>query len=242
MPKKLLVAPCDAKAATYAVEHWHYSQRMPVGRLVHFGAWEDKDFIGCVIFGRGANNSIGDFLGLGPDQCCELVRVATRKHECNTGKIVSISLRLLKKTNPNIVAVVSYADPEHGHCGILYQATNWIYIGKSSKTTQYFHNGRWVHNREITSGGFGRSGSYTKEQIQKMPKRESLAKLKYVYPLDISIRPTLERLAKPYPKKLDDAGARMYKGQRVGGADSGTPSHHEGGGGANPTPTLLSDP
>ena len=42
------------EAATYAVEHWHYSHTMPKSKLVKIGVWEDGKFIGVVLFGVGA--------------------------------------------------------------------------------------------------------------------------------------------------------------------------------------------
>jgi hypothetical protein len=44
---------CSHAAAKYAVEHWHYSQTMPVGKLAKIGVWEDNKYIGAIIFGLG---------------------------------------------------------------------------------------------------------------------------------------------------------------------------------------------
>ena len=77
----MIVAPVDAKAARYAVEHWHYSQRMPVGRSTYIGVWEDKRFVGVVIFGRGASPHLGTAYQLTPMECVELTRVALRDHD-----------------------------------------------------------------------------------------------------------------------------------------------------------------
>jgi len=38
---------CSYQAAKYAVENWHYSKCMPVGKLVKIGVWEDKKYIGA---------------------------------------------------------------------------------------------------------------------------------------------------------------------------------------------------
>jgi len=42
-------------SAKFACLNWHYSKCLPVGKLVKVGVWEDKKFIGCIIFSRGAN-------------------------------------------------------------------------------------------------------------------------------------------------------------------------------------------
>ena len=36
---------CSHKAAKYAVEHWHYSKRMPKSKLVKIGVWENNVFV-----------------------------------------------------------------------------------------------------------------------------------------------------------------------------------------------------
>jgi len=117
---------CSHEAAKYAVEKWHYSQRMPVGKIVRVGAWEDKQFIGCVLFARGANNAIGIEYGLTQIEVCELVRVALHKHQSPVSRIGAIAMKLLRKASPGLRLVVSYADSEEGHHGGIYQAMNWI--------------------------------------------------------------------------------------------------------------------
>ena len=52
----LVVDFCDYKAAKYAVEHWHYSKRMPKSKLNHIGVWENDCYIGVVLFGVGATS------------------------------------------------------------------------------------------------------------------------------------------------------------------------------------------
>jgi hypothetical protein len=43
-------------------------------------------------------------------------------------------------------AVVSYADTEHGHAGIVYQATNWLYTGSTvSHDKAYVVDGKRIH-------------------------------------------------------------------------------------------------
>ena len=48
------------------------------------------------------------------------------------------SLRLL----PGSHIVVSFADPDHGHVGYVYQATNFLYCGLSEKRTDWAIKGQ----------------------------------------------------------------------------------------------------
>src|SRR3989304_3384358 len=101
---------CSYEAAKYAVEHWHYSGDLPVGKTVKIGVWEDEKYIGCVIYSLGANKHIGHPYGLTQQEVCELTRVALSKHKTPTSKIVSMSLKMLKKQSPGLKLVVSYAN------------------------------------------------------------------------------------------------------------------------------------
>jgi len=88
---------CSHEAAKYAVEHWHYSKRLPTGKMVKVGVWENSEYIGCVLFARGSNNNIGSPYGLKAVECCELVRIALRKHLTSVSRIVAIAIKFLKK-------------------------------------------------------------------------------------------------------------------------------------------------
>lgn len=216
---------CSHEAAKYAVEHWHYSGRLPVGKMIKVGAWEDGVFIGCIIFSRGANNAIGKEFGLEQTEVCELVRVALRQHSSSVSRIVAIALRMAHKQSPGIRLVVSYADPREGHTGAIYQAGNWIYAGVSQGSVEFFHEGRWKHNREITSGAFG--GERKLADYSHLPKRKTGGKHKYLMPLDLAMRAKILPLARPYPK-------------RVGSDTIDTAGVHSVKGGETPTPTLQS--
>ncbi|MBI4128628.1 MAG: protein Mom, partial [Parcubacteria group bacterium] len=58
--------------------------------------------------------------GLTQLEVCELVRVALRAHHSPTSKIVAIAVRMLRKENPGIRMLVSYADLQQQHVGTIY--------------------------------------------------------------------------------------------------------------------------
>lgn len=219
---------CSYEAAKFAVEHWHYSKRMPMPPLVALGAWEDGVYIGAVLFGRGANYAAGNQYGLTQLQACELVRVALRGHVSPVSRIVSIAVKMLRRQSPELRLIISYADSDQNHHGGIYQAMNWLYVGRGAPTTQFLHDGRWKHNREITSGAFG--GARKVKDYSSLPKRVVVGKHKYLYPLDDAMRKQIEPLRKPYPKREPAAGA----------ADVAT-DDQSGKGGLIPTPPLHSD-
>jgi hypothetical protein len=192
---------CSYEAAKYAVEHWHYSRTVPAGKLIKVGAWESGQFIGCVIFGRGANNQIGNPYKLEQIEVCELVRIALKEHAAPVSKIASIAIKMLKKQSPALRLIVSYADPEQNHNGSIYQAMNWIYIGASQAQREYLIEGKITHKRTISSK-FGTQGL---KKLKEMGIDADYAhvqwKHKYLYSLDAAMRAQILPHAKPYPKR-----------------------------------------
>lgn len=210
---------CSHQAAKYAVEHWHYSRRMPAGRNVYIGVWEDDRFIGCVLFGMGSGNSTnGTRYGLSrTHEVAELTRVALTAHKSPVSRIVAVALRLLRKQSPGVRLIISMADPVQGHVGGIYQAGGWTYTGETKPDVQYFSNGEWVHHRTATSRGSAKG----------LPSRPLPPKHRYLYPLDDAMRAQIAPLAKPYPKR-----------PRAGSIGGDALPFHGGEGGSTPTPAL----
>ena len=182
---------CSFSAAKYACVNWHYSKAMPTGKLVKIGVWEENKFIGCIIFGWGANNNLCKAYDLPQTQVCELCRIALKEHKNPVSLYLSKALVLLKKCSPDLKVVVSFADMNEGHVGIVYQAANWAYTGTAKSTPKYFFKGRWIHNRQLYSRGFKTSSGFkTKEQVSKR---------RYEYYLDKAARKKFITRALKYP-------------------------------------------
>jgi hypothetical protein len=199
----LLVDWCSHEAAKYAIEHWHYSKRMPKSKLVCLGVWEEGMFIGAIIFGASANNNLGGPYNLKQTEICELVRVALNFHKNPVSKILSQAIKKLKETQPGLRLLVSFADPEYGHNGSIYQATNWIYTGKTCSADEYIINGRRWHGRSLrnskplslTTKEYAKSIDINAKTIRGSSKH------RYLYPLDRAMRRRIEKLQRTYPKR-----------------------------------------
>lgn len=214
---ELKVAPCGHDAAKYAVENWHYSRILPTGKLVKFGVWEDKKFIGVVIFSRGASPWLGKALELDQTEICELTRIAMTKHATPVSQIVAICLKKFKEGNPKMRAVVSFADPKEGHKGGIYQAGNWIYTGQSGQVTEYFVDGRWRHkkgvwNRLVKEGKQGKNLPVIPGG-EPIPWRDMPGKFRYIYPLDKPMRRKVTKLALDFPSAVE--GLEESRGNSV---------------------------
>lgn len=202
----------SAKAIKYACINFHYAKRIPSGGNISYSIFNEKnEFCGVIIFGYPASPSVPNKYNLKNGQLLELRRVALNSKHGITSKAISIALKLLKKDCPSIKLLVSYADIGQNHIGVIYQATNWVFINESkSSGKEYFVNGKWLHSR------------HGKSNICRIldGKRE------YIYPLCKSMLPLCKKLAKPYPKKALEVHAVEHL----------TPSQEVGG--SSPTPAL----
>lgn len=216
------------EAAKYACENWHYSGCIPAGKTVKVGAWENSKYIGVVIFARGASPYLLSKYALKQTEGCELARVALREHLVPVSRILSLSIKFLKKKNPGIRLVVSFADANKGHHGGIYQATNWIYSGASNEKVEYVDkNGRVWHDRQVTKDGLVREFGKLKQcpRVDDCVAIELKGKHRYLMPLDDEMRKQIEPLRKPYPK-------------RAVSKDNVVSANHAEEGGVNPTTAL----
>ena len=226
MPVDLKIDWASHKAAKFACENWHYSKCLPIGKMVKIGAWEYEKYIGCVVFSRGTARYLGTAYGLTQDTCVELTRVALTKHETPVSRILAISLKLLKKSNPKLQLVVSFAARSENHHGGIYQATNWIYTGETAVNADAIYKGRRVPSRTINQ--VAQDMKMTRLELEQkgvISDTRLNTKHRYLMPLNAKLRDRLRPLSKPYPKRAESV-------------DSDTPTIQVGEGGANPTSAL----
>lgn len=208
---------CTHEAAKYACENWHYSKCLPSGSLVKIGVWENKQFIGVVLFSRGANLNLCKPYNLTQMECCELTRIALNKHKIPVSKILSIAIIFFKRLNKGMKLIVSFADVSQGHHGLIYQATNWVYSGKSADAKFGILNGKEIHPRTIST--------FNKIKKQKLKYILKPGKHRYLFPLTDDMKILCDKLKKPYPK-------------RASSVESGTSEYHSERGGESPTDAL----
>lgn len=209
-------------AAKYACENWHYSKRMPVNKTVKVGAWENEKFIGVVIFSPGATPALYKTYNITQQEGCELTRIALTDHITPVSRILSMAIKWLKRANPGMSLIISFADTKEGHHGGIYQATNWTYVGVAVPRRLPKLNGKFIHERSLSvmvkNGKTKRSDC---QWVRAEPKH------KYLMPLTEEMRHKILPLAKPYPK-------------RAGSKDNVASGFQPEEGGAIPTSALQS--
>ena len=203
------------KAVKYACLNFHYAKAVPVNTFGYSVFNNKNEWCGVILYGTGANNNLATKYNLKQGNVLELVRMALNgKHE-STSKALAISLKLIKHKIPLCKLIVSYADKDQNHNGIIYQATNWYYVGTSMQNTtdsSWIIKGKRCHGRVISDWvkqKKGLNGLTRKEFLKKYYDKDAIeyvtkGKIKYIYPLDKTLIPLCKSLSKPYLKNAQE--------------------------------------
>lgn len=214
----------SSKAIKYACLNFHYAKSIPVNSFGYSVFNEKNEWCGVVLFSLGANKNLSKFFNLNQGEVVELVRMALNGKHSTTSKVLSLSMKLIKKQLPLAKILVSYADGEQNHKGIIYQATNWTYTGESQQKTMQV-NGEKTHKKSI----YSKYGHNSLEKLKvKGVKAEwvmTKPKLRYIYPLDKSLVPLCQSLSKPYPKKNANEVNEDKRPNTIGEIGGSNPTH-----------------
>jgi hypothetical protein len=153
---------------------------------------KNEKLIGCMSYGHPVSNRTIDSIapGLELDEVLELTRLVCLD---GYGKnlesyVIAQSFEWIRKNDPKVKVLVSYADPEVSHTGGIYRATNWIYQGCGvSKVMPDFsikltEDGEWVHSRTV-------GARYGNKNVNSLAgaightfwRKEETAKHRYIY-------------------------------------------------------------
>ncbi len=197
----------NAKAIKYACLKFHYAKSVPSVQY-GFNVYNDDDeWCGVICYGSGATPNIGKPFGLMQGEILELVRVALNGKQKTTSECVAASLRELHRIDPILKMVVSYADLDQEHAGTIYQATNWIYLGKMNENVKsaYIVNGKKMHCRVPHSLGGKNSLEWVKNNLdENATEFISKGKHKYIFVFDKRLRKQWLKQHQPYPKKRSE--------------------------------------
>ena len=196
------------EACEYACVHYHYSRCVPVVG-VGFNVYnDDNEWCGVIIYGFGATPNIARPFDKWAGQVIELVRVALngKQGHGKTSQAVAMSLKELPKYFPCVDLVVSYADLDQNHNGIIYQATNWIYTGLVNEGTRgaFIIFGKKMHPKSVHSKGWKQSLLWLRENVDENASEYiTKGKHKYIYPIDKRMKNRVQILSVHYPKAGD---------------------------------------
>lgn len=197
------ITKATPKAIRYACINFHYAKSVPATKY-SYNVYNSRDeWCGVILFSSGATPEIGKPFGLVQGEILELVRVALNGKQDHTSECVSAALKQLHHDAPQVKIVVSYADKDQNHNGIIYQATNWIYLGVSKMDGKgwFVINGKKMHPKSVYSNGWKQSIEWLKQNVDADAYLVKMTgKHKYIYVFDKRLRKKHLKEVQPYPK------------------------------------------
>ncbi len=188
------VIPISLTVAKKIIEPNHYLHSVPGGTMLCFGVFAGSSLMGALTLGAGPSQAYALVEGAIPGDCMTLTRLwlSDDLPSNSESKVLGFTLKQISK-HTTVKFLVSYADPEQGHVGVIYQATNWTYTGLSSAMPLYdIGDGRLQHSRSLSHAYGSHSVKHFKERgvdLKTVPQRP---KHRYVYFLDRGYRRRLK--------------------------------------------------
>lgn len=173
--QNLRVNPCELKDIRAFVEKNHYSRSINGVKISHcFQITVNQKQVGAAIFGQLSTTAWKKF-GEKELDVLELRRLVfiddTPKN--TESRCLGIMLRWLK-INTDWKIIVSYADPNFGHSGVIYRASNFKFVGQSGKDTGFKDptSGKIYHSRALRTKYKGAYKPFVKKLRDKQARGE----------------------------------------------------------------------
>ena len=167
---KVSIRLINKNVAKEMIVKYHYSHKWSLCKYAlgvfyksededSFFAGETETLIGVLVYGHpvGAQALKSVIETLNTHEVLELTRLFIHDGYGKNIESYSIgkSIKWLKKNATQIKMLLSYADPERGHLGGIYKATNWLYQGcgemklMPNYSLGFTPDGPWMHSRTV---------------------------------------------------------------------------------------------
>lgn len=210
--KELKVLVIDNKTAKdYTVKN-HYMKTFP-NAIVSFGVFFKKKLCGVVSFGysTATEQKIKKLIpSISKDEFIEMQRMNLLDilgH--NAESYVLGQIYKLFKANTKIKVLVTHAGGCKNDCGIIYQASSWLYFGKE-KCDDFYLTEKGEYKNIIAPMRFGRvpkgikGGQAVGEYLFGKGSIINSYRYLYLYPLNKGLRSYLEKKSLQYPKDSEN--------------------------------------
>jgi len=175
------------------LKRWHYSDYVNIQAKHTFCLFRDGNFgipemVGVCVYTRPAGPSAGQsYYPEAPDKVLELRRLCLIDETPKNAEsfFVSRSIKWLKK-NTDWEFILSYADMEQGHSGVIYRASNFEDLGVTSAGKNLEIDGKRFHIRTLSMLDRTYSVEINRKYKEKDPNvkvLETLPKNIYTYKL-----------------------------------------------------------
>ena len=129
------------------IENNHYSHSINgCMSTICFAVHLQGKLVGAALFGKTAMPNVVQKYG---NNVLELRRLVLS--DCcpknSESRFIGFCLRYIKKNMKDVDGVLSYADPNAGHTGVIYRAANFEYRGQTAPVTKLLYEGKLYHDR-----------------------------------------------------------------------------------------------
>ena len=169
------------------IETWHYSKSINgcISDYCYALFDMDSDMKGALFYGKMAMANQWKRFSEKPEDVIELRRLCCVDDTPKNAEsfLIGRSLKQLKKDWGG-KKVISYADKEHGHTGVIYKATNWEMIGEICGARVIVYNGKQYHDKTIRTKYKGKIKPYAKRIKDALDSGDAFYKTtagKYTY-------------------------------------------------------------
>ena len=158
------------------IEKHHYSHNINGLKSSYcFGMYNQEDeLVGAMIYGKLGMANAWKKYGNSPEEVMELRRLVLVDDTPRNSEsyFIGRTLRWLK-ANTEVKTIVSYADPNYGHSGIIYQATNFKHVGMTAPGKVIVWNGKKYHDKAIRTKYKGELKPFAKRLKQALEDGEA---------------------------------------------------------------------
>lgn len=209
--KEIIVKVIPSKIANEFVKKHHYSGKVVNMSSLHFGAFLDSKLHGVMSYGlpmdkRNVLNLVStenNTLNQKWNEMLELNRMAFDDYlpKYSESRCIAISIKLIKKSAPQIKWILSYSDATQCGDGTIYRASGFKLTQINKNSTIYqLASGEVVAKRGDSKYNFEGAKALKGYQNRYILLIDKKAKLNVV---DIPFN------------KIDEVGAGMYKGEKI---------------------------
>lgn len=173
------VVATDRRSISSFIEKNHYSKSINgcISDFCFSMNNPDGEMVGAMFFGRMAMAGQWKKYGKSGSEVIELRRLCCIDETPKNAEsfFIARAMKILKKLWGGKV-VVSYADAEYGHSGVIYKASNFEYLGKTSGARVIYFNGKKYHDKTIRTKYKGELKPFARKVKEALDSGEAFYK------------------------------------------------------------------
>lgn len=168
------IFPCLVSEVREFIETNHYSHNINGVKVsCCFKVLYNSELIGAILFGMMSTTAWKKFAST-ESEVLELRRLVLldKAGRNSESRVVGFAIRWIKKNLKEVKIIVSYADPNYGHSGVIYRASNFKYLGLSMVDKGYkdIETGKVYHSRALRTKYKGDYKPFVKKLREKKEK------------------------------------------------------------------------